>query len=58
MKKQSLQTSGRGQERRYCRPRPIGDIINEMLRSDSPLAKDYRESLASKENIAKKGGEL
>lgn len=40
------------------KPRQIGDIINEMLRSDSPLAKDCRESLASKENIAKKGGEL
>lgn len=58
MKKQSLQTSGRGQDRRYCRPRQIGDIINEMSRSDSPLAKELREFLAAKENAAEKGGEI
>lgn len=36
-------------------PRLIGAIIEEMLRSNSPLAKGYRKFLASKENIAEKG---
>ena len=37
-------------------PQSVGDILNEMLRSDSPLAKGYRKFLASKENSAEKGG--
>lgn len=36
-------------------PRPVGAILTEMLRSDSPLAKGYRKFLALKENIAEKG---
>ena len=51
MNEKSFLTSGRGLTKRYCRPRPIGDIINEMLRSDSPLAKGYRKLVASKETL-------
>lgn len=58
MNRQSFLTSGRGQNRRDCRPRIVGDIIHEMLRSDSPLAKGYRKFLASKESSAGKGGKL
>lgn len=36
-------------------PRLVGDILAEMLRSDSPLAKGYRKFLASKKAIAEKG---
>lgn len=39
-------------------PRLVGDILTEMLRSNSPLAKNYRKFVASKENSAEKGGEL
>jgi len=39
-------------------PRLVGDILAEMLRSDSPLAKGYRKHLATKENDAEKGGEV
>ncbi len=56
MNKKSLFTSGRGLNRRDCRPRLVGDILSEMLRSDSPLAKGYRKYLAFNENRAEKGG--
>lgn len=46
-----------GSEAQYG-PRPVGDILTKMLRSNSPLAKGYRNFLASKENSAEKGGEL
>lgn len=36
-------------------PRPVGDILTEMLQSDSPLAENYRKFLASKESNAEKG---
>lgn len=36
-------------------PRHIGEIINDFLRSDSPLAKGYRQFLASSEIVAEKG---
>ena len=36
-------------------PRPIGAILTEMLRSDSPLAQGYRKLLASIESNAEKG---
>ena len=39
-------------------PRLLGSIVNEMLHSNSPLAKGYRKYLASKGNSAEKGGEL
>lgn len=58
MNEKSFLTSGRGLSKRYCRPLSIGDILNKMLRSDSPLAKDCREFLAPKENKVEKGGEL
>lgn len=58
MNKESLLTSGRGLNRRDCRPRRVGDIIKEMFLGNSPLAKDYRKHLASNENSAEKGGEL
>ena len=44
--------------RRSNEPRLIGDIIKEMFRGNSPLAKGYRTYLASKENGAEKGGEV
>ena len=44
--------------RRSNEPRLIGDIIKEMFRGNSPLAKGYRMYLASKENGAEKGGEV
>ena len=58
MIKESLLTSGRGQEKRDCRPRRVGNIITEMFHGNSPLAKGYRKFVASKENNAEKGGEL
>ena len=58
MTKESLLTSGRGQDRRDCSPRRVGDIITEMFLGNSPLAKSYRQFVASKENSAEKGGEL
>jgi len=36
-------------------PRLVGDIINEMFRSNSPLAKSYRKHIARKEIRAEKG---
>lgn len=39
-------------------PRLVGDILNEMFSSDSPLAKGYRKYLAAKENGAEKGDRL
>lgn len=36
-------------------PRLVGDILTEMLQSDSPLAENYRKFLASKESNAEKG---
>ena len=39
-------------------PRPVGAVLKEMLRSDSPLAKGYRKHFASVEIKAEKGGEL
>ena len=39
-------------------PRPVGDILTKMLRSNSPLAKGYRKHFASVEIKAEKGGEL
>ena len=38
-------------------PRRVGDIITGMLLGNSPLAMGYRKFLASKENVAEKGGE-
>ena len=37
-------------------PRLVGDILSEMLSSDSPLAMGYRQHLASKKSDAEKGG--
>jgi len=51
-------SSGRGQNRRDCCPRRVGDIITEMFLGNSPLAKGYRMFLASKEYVAEKGGEI
>lgn len=56
MNKESLLTSGRGLDRRDCRPRLVGSIIKEMFLGNSPLAKGYRKFLASIENSAEKGG--
>ncbi len=39
-------------------PRLVGSILSEMLHSSSPLAKGYRQFVASKEKSAEKGGEL
>lgn len=58
MTKESLLTSGRGQDRRDCCPRRVGDIITEMFLGNSPLANGYRKFIASEENSAEKGGEL
>lgn len=49
MNKKSLLTSGRGLTKRYCRPRPIGDFINEMLQSNEPLAVALRNWMAEHE---------
>lgn len=38
-------------------PRPIGDILAEMLSSDSPLANGRRKLLTYKPNFAQKGGQ-
>lgn len=38
-------------------PRPIGDILAEMLSSDSPLANSRRKLLTYKPNLAQKGGQ-
>jgi len=51
-------SSGRGQDRRDCSPRRVGDIITGMFLGNSLLAKAYRKFVASKENSAEKGGEL
>ena len=51
-------SSGRGLDIRSGQPRLVGDILTEMLSSDSPLAKGYRKYLASKEYGAEKGGEV
>ena len=58
MIKESSLASGRGLNRRDCRPRLVGDIIKEMFLGNTPLAKGYRKHLASNENNAEKGGEL
>ena len=39
-------------------PRLVGDILSEMLSSDSPLAMGYRQHLASKKSDAEKGGRV
>lgn len=38
-------------------PRPIGDILAEMLSSDSPLANSRCKLLTYKSNLAQKGGQ-
>lgn len=38
-------------------PRPIRDILAEMLSSDSPLANGRRKLLTYKPNLAQKGGQ-
>lgn len=38
-------------------PRPVGDILAEMLSSDSPLANGRRKLLTYKPNLAQKGGQ-
>ena len=38
-------------------PRPIGDILAEMLSSDSPHANGRRKLLTYKPNLAQKGGQ-
>ena len=38
-------------------PRPVGDILAEMLSSDSPLANSRRKLLTYKPNLAQKGGQ-
>lgn len=38
-------------------PRPVCDIIKEMLSSDSPLANSRRKLLTYKPNLAQKGGQ-
>lgn len=38
-------------------PRRIGEVIDDMLHSDSPFAKGYREFLASTEGAPDSGGE-
>lgn len=38
-------------------PRPIGDILAEMLSSDSPLTNGRRKLLTYKPNLAQKGGQ-
>lgn len=38
-------------------PCPIGDILAEMLSSDSPLANGRRKLLTYKPNLAQKGGQ-
>ena len=58
MTKESLLTSGRGQNRRDCCPHRVGDIITEMFLGNSPLANGYRKFIAFEENGAEKGGEL
>lgn len=50
-------STGRGLNRRDCRPRLVESIIKEMFRGQSPLAKGYRKHFASSENSAEKGGE-
>ena len=35
---------GRGQDNRCNQPRLVGDILSEMLQSNSPLANGYRQS--------------
>ena len=50
-------SSGRGQERRDCSPRRVGNIITEMFLGNSSLAKGYRQFVASSGNSAEKGGE-
>lgn len=39
-------------------PRLVGDIIHEMFLGRSPIARGYREYLASIKNGLEKGGEL
>lgn len=55
--KKSLLTSGGGLDKRSCQPRPFGDLLTEMLHSDSPLAIGYRAFIASTESGAEKGGQ-
>ena len=38
-------------------PRLVGDILAEMLSSDSPLANGRRKLLTYKPNLAQKGGQ-
>lgn len=38
----SLFKNGRGQDNRCSQPRLVGDILSEMLSSNSPLARGYR----------------
>lgn len=38
-------------------PCPIGDILAEMISSDSPLANSRRKLLTYKPNLAQKGGQ-
>ena len=38
-------------------PRPIGDILAEMISSDSPLANSRRKLLTYKPNHEQKGGQ-
>ena len=39
-------------------PRLVGDILSEMLSSDSPLAMGYRQHQAKKKSDAEKGGRV
>ena len=39
-------------------PRHIGELLTEMLRSNSPLAKGYRSHKAHQEHSAEKGAAL
>lgn len=40
-----------------CQPLCVGDILREMLLSDSPLAQGYRRYLAAVKAKAEKGGQ-
>ena len=58
MTKKQKVSSGKGLDKRDGQPRLVGDIINEMFRSNEPLAKGYRKHLASKKSSAEKGGNV
>ena len=56
MYKNNFSVKSRGLDACHHQPHLVGDIIMEMLSSDSPLATGYRRHMAYDKENAEKGG--